>query len=223
MREAEARLAVAARTLLVAALMMAVAAGTAAVKPKALPAAAPPDLDSLLPEAFGEWRRAAIPDAVLPQELDLAPGEAVAYRAYRDAAGRVITLVVAYGPPLGDSVRLHRPESCYVAQGYEIRKRTIATLSLNGGEAAVVRLAARSPTREEAVSYWLRSGASLVTGPASVQMQIFRGDSHLDGALVRVSSSGSDPFLFDLHAGFLTSFAAALGPEGRQVLLGEAS
>ncbi|NWG70781.1 MAG: EpsI family protein [Parvularculaceae bacterium] len=220
MRVAEARLAAGPRTLFVAALMLAVAAGVASVKPRAPGHVAAPDLEALLPEAFGEWRAAPIPDAVLPKELDLTPGEAVAYRAYRDSAGRLVTLVVAYGPPLGDSVRLHRPESCYVAQGYEILERTIEALSLGGTRAEIVRLAASSPTRDETVSYWMRSGSDFVTHPAAAQFQAFRGLSHPDGALVRASSPGQDGALFDIQARFLAEFAAALGPEARRVLLG---
>lgn len=220
MRLAEARLATGARTLFVAALMLAVAAGTAAVRPRTLAPTATPDLEAMMPEAFGEWRRAPIPDAVLPKELELKPGEAIAYRAYRDSAGRLVTLVAAYGPPLGDSVRLHRPESCYVAQGFEVVSRQVSPMSLNGTAAEVVQLSASSPTRDEAVSYWLRSGDEFVTDPTVAQMQAFRGVRSADGALVRASTPGREASLFDLHARFLDEFASALGPDARRVLLG---
>ncbi|MEQ1929099.1 MAG: exosortase C-terminal domain/associated protein EpsI [Parvularculaceae bacterium] len=221
MRVAEAKLATTGRTLFLAALMLAVAAATGALKPAPQTPRAAPDLEAMLPQSFGEWREAPIPDAVLPRELDLKPGEAIAYRAYKDAAGRVVTLVAAYGPPLGDSVRLHRPESCYVAQGFEIRSRSVVPVILRGADARIVRLVASSPTRDEAVSYWLRSGPEFVASPAAAQFQAFNGRLHLDGALVRASSSGRDDVLFDLHQSFLADFAAALNPEARKVLLGQ--
>ncbi len=220
MRASEARLAAGARTLFVSALMLAVAAGTALVRPITIEPPPAPDLESMLPEAFGEWRATAIPDTVLPRELELKPGEAVAYRAYRDSLGRVVTLVAAYGPPLGDSVRLHRPESCYVAQGFAILSRSVTPASLDGMEAQIIRLSTTSPTREEAVSYWLRSGSEFVTSPMLAQWQAFRGLRRLDGALVRVSAAGRQSSHFEMQAEFLREFAAALGPEGRRVLLG---
>ena len=123
-----------ARVFLAAVLMAATAAATAALKP-AVPETAPaPNLDVMLPAEFGDWRRIEIASAVLPAETELGPGEAVAYRAYRDRARRIVTLVVAYGPPLGDSVRLHRPENCYVAQGYAIRSRREQTIDAGDGQ-----------------------------------------------------------------------------------------
>ena len=221
MRVAEAKLATTGRTLFLAALMLAVAAAVGAVRPSPVTLRAAPDLEAMLPQRFGEWRQAPIPDAILPRELDLKPGEAIAYRAYKDGAGRVITLVAAYGPPLGDSVRLHRPESCYVAQGFEIRSRSVAPMVLRGIDARIVRLVASSPTRDEAVSYWLRSGPEFVASPAAAQIQAFNGRPRLDGALVRASSSGRDDVLFELHQSFLADFAAALSPDARKILLGQ--
>lgn len=220
MREAHARLATTARALVVAALMLAVAAGAASVMPAPSAAGPAPDLQSMLPEAFGEWSAAPIAEAVLPKEIDLKRGEAIAYRAYQDRAGRVVTLVAAYGPPLGDSVRLHRPESCYVAQGYRIAERTIAMLDLAGRRAAVIRLSAESPTRAETISYWLRSGEAFTADSTAAQLEVFRKRRNLDGALVRVSSQGRDALLLDLQAGFMRDFAAALDVEGRRLLLG---
>lgn len=225
MRAAEAGLATTKRTLFVAALMLAVAAATASLTPAPTPAPTSPDLEARLPEDFAQWRRVALSDAVLPKELELGPGEAIAYRAYADEAGRIITLVAAYGPPLGDSVRLHRPESCYVAQGFEITARSTRTLALGTVEATIVRLSAASSSRREAVTYWLRSGSAFVTNAQSVQFQSLgvgrrRG---LDGALIRVSSPGADPLLFELQSRFLTEFAAALTPEARALFLGDAT
>lgn len=223
MRSSEASLAAPRRIAFIAAMMLAVAAGTAVLKPAPTAVAPAPDLEALLPDTFGAWRQVPIADVVLPKEAELGPGEAVAYRAYKDGAGRVITLVAAYGPPLGDSVRLHRPESCYAAQGYRIRARRSEALDLAGVRAAIVRLETAGATHDEAVTYWLRSGPAFVTAASTTQMFILREGRRtgLDGALVRASSPGDDPTLFDLHREFLKSFAAALSPEARTILLGE--
>ncbi|MDZ7626789.1 MAG: EpsI family protein [Parvularculaceae bacterium] len=206
------------RSLFVALLMALAGAASGAVAPRALAPATAPDLDALLPEAFGPWRRMTLADVVLPPESTLGPGEAVAYRAYRDDLGRVVTLVAAYGPPLGDSVRLHRPETCYGAQGFAINARSIGA----AGAIPVVNLDAQSPARREAVTYWLREGAQFSVRAADSQWnRLFRGaGAAADGALVRVSTISADRPQFDLHKEFLEDFTAALPQEGRRLLLG---
>lgn len=210
------------RTLFVAALMALAGVSTATLKPASDASAPAPDLDVMLPDAFGPWRRAPLSDAVLPQEVDLNAGEAVAYRAYEDDLGRVVTLVAAFGPPLGDSVRLHQPERCYVAQGFLIRERLISGVDFDGRAIPIVHLDAESPTRREAVTYWLREGAEFTTKASDRSWRrIARGFSPpVDGALLRLSTINAENPQFDLHREFLTEFAAALGPEARATLLG---
>jgi len=180
-----------------------------------------PNLDEMLPDDFGEWRRAPLSAAVLPVEAEIGPGEAVAYRAYRDSAGRSVTLVIAYGPPLGDSVRLHRPESCYVAQGFAIQTRSIKNLSLANGMMKVIRLEAENSIRNEAITYWLRDGDDYVDSAYGHELLDFkRGfERRADGALVRVSSKGKGASAFPLHERFLSDFTQALNAEAAQLLL----
>lgn len=209
-----------ARATFIAVLMALASAGTAMLSPRssAIEAQAP-DLDAMLPEAFGVWRRVSLADAVLPAESRLGPGEAVAYRAYADDLGRVVTLVAAYGPPLGDSVRLHRPETCYGAQGFAINTRAIGA----AGPIPVVNLDAQSPARREGVTYWLREGGDFSVRAADSQWRrLTRGlGAAADGALVRVSSISADRPQFDLHQEFLKDFAAALQGDARRLLVGE--
>ncbi len=211
------------RTIFVVLLFSFVSLATARLEPVAPPSIIAPDIDALLPDEFGVWRRIALSDAVLPQDVELGPGEAVSYRAYVDDLGRVVTLVAAYGPPLGDSVRLHRPESCYVAQGFTILARREELLLLNEQPRPVVHLSTQSPSRREAVSYWLRSGPAFTTGAAQSQWAAFfrRQPAPLDGALVRISTVLGRRPAFEVHTDFLEAFSASLTPEGRRVLLGE--
>jgi EpsI family protein len=208
------------RASFIAVLMALASAATAVVTPRASgPAAPAPDLDAMLPEAFGVWRRVPLADAVLPPEAELGPGEAVAYRAYTDDLGRIVTLVAAYGPPLGDSVRLHRPETCYGAQGFAINARAVGA----AGAIPVVNLDAQNSSRREGVTYWLREGDDFSVRAADSQWRrLTRGfGAAADGALVRVSSISADRPQFDLHTEFLAGFTAALGPDARRLLAGE--
>jgi len=178
-----------------------------------------PDIEAMLPDAFGDWRQVMLGVAILPAEAELGPGEAVAYRAYRDDAGRTITLVAAYGPPLGDSVRLHRPESCYVAQGFAIRDRSVASIEIAGRKTPIVRLRTEDSLRKEAVSYWLRDGAAYVSSaPGRALLDLKRGKG-ADGALIRVSSHGDGAAAFVLQSEFLKDFANALTPAARRIFI----
>lgn len=221
LRAAAGELSTLSRIIALAVMMVGVAASTAVMRPAPAGVAAAPDLEAIVPETFGEWRRAPISSVVLPAESEAGDGEASIYRAYRDRAGRLVTLVIAYGPPLGDSVRLHRPESCYVAQGYAIEKRSVASADIAGVDVRLVRLVTDHPTRDETVTYWLRAGDRFVTAPYSAQIfAILDGGIRTDGALVRVSSTGDDPYLAETHASFLRAFAGALDARGRAILFG---
>ena len=209
------------RVAFVAGLMVLTGLATAHLKPASRAPAAAPDLQSMLPDEFGPWRRVEVSQAVLPAESELGPGEAVAYRAYRDDLGRTITLVAAYGPPLGDSVRLHRPEKCYVAQGFEILARSESAIAARGRSVPIVNLDTQSPSRREAVSYWLRDGEAFTTTSIDNGWRRLKGGTApLDGALIRVSSAHGDAPDFELHERFLKDFSAALSPSATAVLLG---
>lgn len=210
------------RAAFVGFLMALAAAATAALdRPAPATPSFAPDLDAMLPDAFGGWTRVDLAAAVLPMEVEIGPGEAVAYRAYRDNAGRIVTLVAAYGPPLGDSVRLHRPETCYQAQGFAILDRSVSRLRLGDDLAAIVHLDTRDPVRKEAVSYWLRDGDAYITSAPGHQLLFFRrglaGPS--DGMLVRVSSAGEGAAAFALHDRFMQALASALSPQARPLFV----
>ena len=205
------------RSLFASLVMALVAAGTAAVKPAAPKGAPAPDLAAMTPEAFGDWTAAPLGDLVAPQEGDT---KNTLYRAYADRYGRIVTLVLAYGPPQGDAVRLHRPEICYVSQGYAVAFRGVAT----GGAAPVVELAAGNHARREAVSYVLRDGDKFTTHSADAQLNALRdlGGAPADGALVRVSSYGDAPSQFALNRRFIADFAAAAPDDLRALVFGSA-
>jgi EpsI family protein len=205
------------RSLFASLVMVLVAAGTAAVKPAAPKNARAPDLAAMAPMAFGGWTAAPLGDLVAPQEGDTTNA---LYRAYADRYGRIVTLVLAYGPPQGDAVRLHRPEICYVSQGYAVALRGVAS----AGAAPVVELAAANHARREAVSYVLRDGKAFTTHSADAQLNALRdlGGAPADGALLRVSSNGDAPSQFELNRRFIEDFAAAAPEDLRALLFGDA-
>ncbi len=183
--------------------------------------ASAPDLDGLFPDQFGDWSRVDFGEAILPAESTIGPGEAVAYRAWRNSLGRIVTLVVAYGPPASDSVRLHRPETCYTGQGFLVEWRERGAVSLGDQFIPVNRLMTRNAVRSEAVSYWLRAGDNYaVTAAAHQWINLQQGLGRTaDGVLVRMSTSGGDDREFDLHVEFIENLLAAMTPQDRKLLI----
>ncbi len=189
----------------------------------------PPDLEAILPDHFeshaGYWSRVHLSDAVLPEEVNAQPGELVVYRAYRNPLGRIVTLVIAYGPPGSDSVRLHRPETCYVSQGFAIDWRARANLNWNNENKKISipvnRLMTQNSTRHEAVSYWMRAGQGYAKSAAAHQwINLKQGFGQTaDGVLVRMSSQGNSDREFDLHLDFMDGFLRAMHEQDRKILI----
>jgi EpsI family protein len=207
-------------------MMIGASLAAASIKPERdLATVVAPDLEALIPAGFGRWAALDVAAAVLPPEAELGPGEAVAYRAWRDPAGRVVTLVIAYGPPLGDSVRLHQPETCYRAQGYTVQSKTNDVLEAGEEEIAVVHLDTEKALRPEAVTYWLRDGDAYVRNEQGHELLFFRRGlaAPTDAALIRVSSKGEGKSAHELHEAFLSDFVGALSPEARALFLAEPS
>jgi len=82
-------------------------------------------LEALIPEKFGHWQvdASVVPIAPTPdvqQNLDKLYGQIVS-RAYVNEQGERMMLVVAWGGDQSDSLKAHRQEVCYTAQGFTIR------------------------------------------------------------------------------------------------------
>lgn len=188
-----------------------------------------PDLEELVPSTLTGWQSVDVSSIVLPAELELVDGEAIVYRAYQDIAGRLVTLVAAYGPPHGDSVRLHRPESCYVAQGFTIDDRVVGTLNTDAAVIPIVHLQTRKLLRGEAVSYWLRDGDAFVADASSRQWLSLQDGlgTRTASTLIRVSSASTgdndSQAAAQRHNEFLSAFVAELSGDAYALFIGERS
>jgi EpsI family protein len=159
------------------------------------------ELATLIPERFGAWT--AEPEAV--SQVWLVPneaGEAVAaqaasyddvlMRTYRRADGARVMVALAYGSRQTQEVKIHRPELCYYAQGFDVAalgRRDVRFSDSRGVESRA--LLTRNRSRIEIVTYWVRLGDAVVHDPWTLRWAIF--DAGLDGRvpdglLVRTSS-----------------------------------
>jgi EpsI family protein len=156
------------------------------------------------------------------------PYDQVLMRSYGRSDGTIVMLALAYGRNQRQEVKIHRPELCYVAQGFEVVDRKIGTLRLSdtrGIEA--YRIVARGRDRVEPVTYWIRIGDRVVRNAWDSRMKILRDGlkgTVPDGLLVRASSltrsTGDIPAAHEIQEQFLGDLYRALDEGSRAKLTG---
>lgn len=187
------------------------------------------DLDTLVPEQFGNWR---IDETIAP--VKLSPGvqakldaiyNQTLSRTYIDSGGQRIMMSIAYGSGQSDAMAVLKPEVCYPAQGFEIIQLRKGNLEVAGVGLPVVRLIAQHKNRLEPITYWSTVGGQPVTGgPDRKLAQLCHGlaGSNIDSSLVRLSSIHNDaPLAYALHTSFTGELFQALNPHARGTLFGE--
>lgn len=192
-------------------------------------------LEAAMPERFGDWR--VVPWAG-PAEANVRrhdapdydnPYDQVVMRAYADGRGSVITLVVAWGASQRQEVKIHRPELCYAAQGYEVQGLRAVRLGGMPGTARPVegqRMQVRGSGGLEAVSWWVRIGGLYSQGAVATRLHILAEGLQgrvPDGVLVRasrpVASAADGPAAHAELESFLREFVAAVPAPARALLL----
>ena len=193
------------------------------------------DLQKIIPESFGTW-------TLVPSITPVTPTEPEGYvqpdrfsakiysqevaRTYTDGRGNIVMFLVAYGPVQNYRLKSHRPEICYTANGFRISNLYKSEMSYRDGAQPIkmTRLTTQRETRIEPVSYWMRVGNDIATGP--VESQIIRLKYGLrglipDGALVRVSTIGLAPEAsFALQDKFIHDLLAAIPPSDLKFFIG---
>lgn len=173
-----------------------------AVKPgeRAAPEAPAFDLEKMIPRSFGQWRvdPTIVPVQVSPDvraKIEQIYDQTVS-RTYINPDGQRIMLSIAYGGDQTGRLRVHRPESCYTAQGFDVRYIGKEVLSSVSAQVPVTRLVAQMGARREPITYWIRVGDKAVTGNLEQRIaQLAYGLTGKvpDGVIFRVSSSSADP------------------------------
>jgi EpsI family protein len=180
-----------------------------------------PDLETLFPTEFGDWRidpnvRVILPSPDVQALLDKIYNQLLA-RTYVNGEGQRIMLSVAYGGDQSDGTSAHRPEVCYPAQGFAVRANQAGTLQIGEREIAVRRLMSTLGQRHEPITYWVVVGGAVVTGGIGqklAQMRYGLRGIIADGMLVRVSNIDSIMARgHALHERFLRDMAAAMVPQ----------
>jgi EpsI family protein len=187
-------------------------------------------LESMVPQAFGDW---SIDPTLAPvaltadvqAKLDRIYSQTVS-RTYVNSAGERVMLTVAYGGDQSDALKAHRQEVCYTAQGFTIHDLHHADLAVQGGAIPVTRMLAVRDERSEPVTYWFTMGDRVVRGRVErLAMQLREGFAGRipDGMLVRVSSISADTgAAYAAQQAFIGQLLAAMPSADRVRLAGTA-
>lgn len=189
--------------LLAASLMLAGAAASVWLRPSKMMADEKPAivLGAVVPESFGNWKIdpdmvPVLPDPVVQNQLNTLYTETL-NRTYINQQGQRIMLSIAYGRNQNsESTAAHRPEFCYVAQGFSIKGFGKEAVSLPGHSMSVVRLEAQVERRFEPISYWVTLNEEASTPGIDRKLQQLKYGLQgfiVDGMLMRISSLAEAP------------------------------
>ena len=190
-------------------------------------------LENAIPKVFGDWRleESGFAAVVNPQQkelLDVLYSQTLG-RTYVNADGQRIMLSIAYGEEQAGENQLHRPEVCYVAQGFTLEKAGSSSIKTSGRETpiAVQRLLGQQKNRYEPITYWMRVGDDIVASGTDQRVARVRQGMKgwiPDGILFRVSSISRDnSSAFSLHERFIGDLLSALDPATKRFLIGPIS
>ena len=187
-----------------------------------------PNLETLVPEAFGEWKmdETVVPITVSPevaQTLSILYDQTLS-RTYEDAEGNRIMLSLAYGGNQSRALQVHKPEVCYTAQGFTVSGLVKQDLSLKSVHVPVMRLVGQQGERVEPITYWIRIGDDIARG--WIEQNKYRFLYGLagkvpDGLLFRVSNISPDTGTsYQLHDQFIRDMLEAMSADAQKMLIG---
>ncbi|AOF83584.1 EpsI family protein [Methyloversatilis sp. RAC08] len=185
-------------------------------------------LEDIVPKQFGDWKlnERASGGLVNPQTEEILNSlyDEILTRTYVNQKGQYVMLSLAFGADQSKATQIHRPEVCYPAQGFQIKKAEKSELLLNEKSIPVMKLVAVAGSRVEPIIYWIVVGDQVVRGWFEQKMAaIDYGVRGLIpyGLLFRVSTIGPDSDKqFEVQQEFLTSLQSAVDEENQTRLFG---
>lgn len=186
------------------------------------------NLEAIVPKEFGGWKMDmdGLEPLVSPEvkgELNNIYSQTLS-RTYINSQGEHVMLAIAYGRDERVDTQVHRPEICYSASGFDIRKKAKIFLDTTLGQIPVMRLVANQGNRNEPITYWIRIGDSLTRGWFEEKWATFTYELTgrvPDGLLFRVSTiSNDEQASYQIQQTFLTDLLQSMRSGDRQWLLG---
>lgn len=199
-------------------------------KPRARVADSRPgvELELVIPKRIGDW---VLDESVVPiqpspdvqAKLNKIYSQTLA-RTYVNPSAERVMLSIAYGGDQSDTLQVHRPEVCYVSQGFQVPESSSDRIMLPFGTLPVRRVRAELGPRLEHITYWITVGDSAADPGIRqkfVQLSYGLTGKVPDGMLVRVSSIGTDALhAYRIQDGFIHVLLASLDEPVRLRLAG---
>jgi len=195
------------------------------LKPHLHYATADSDFERSIPRTFGDWseiQQSTPQVSVVSDERSLVEQlyDDTLMRTYVDKEGHQIMVALAYAKEQRQDVKIHQPDICYPAQGYQMQKTETVSFDTLRSTHPVIgkRQLYYGQNHLEAVSYWIRVGDRTMTSGLQMRLKIIADglfSNRLDdGILVRVSSAIQDESkatqAYQLQEKFLTEFVESV-------------
>lgn len=182
-----------------------------------------PSYESVVPKNFGDWTVIVESNGgtiIDPQQRDAVVNvysETVSRTYLHRPSGRRVMLSIAYGDKQTFSKQLHRPESCYSSQGFKIETLTPDKLQTAARTINTMRMTASLNQRLEQVTYFIRVGDRVISGPSSslnyARLGMALKGYITDGLLFRVSEVTDDAKRSNLlQDQFINDLLSAISP-----------
>ena len=194
-----------------------------------------PVIEKIVPLQIGEWQYkpsifAQVSVNSFTQNLTEAVYDQILMRTYEDKSGNQIMLAIAFAAEQRQEIKVHQPEVCYPAQGYQMLAMKTHIWRIPGYKLPISgkQLIFKNSNRMEAVSYWIRIGDSFALSGLEMRIKILKEGLKgklTDGTLVRVStiitqeSDASDAF--KIQEKFLVNLISTVNISGRDSLVPE--
>jgi EpsI family protein len=190
-----------------------------------------PQFEVVIPKQFGDWVEvsdalgSAIVDPEQQDALNNLYTQTVGRTYLHKPSGRQVMLSVAYGDNQTFSKQLHRPESCYSSQGFKIESLHEEILKTSRFPISVRRMTASRNSSLEQVTYFIRIGDKVISGPPSTlnyaRMGMGLKGYIADGLLFRISEVSEDEKLSNqLNDQFINDLLKAISPAQQASLIG---
>jgi EpsI family protein len=191
-----------------------------------------PQFDKIVPKQFGDWVEVtdAISSGIVDPEqqdaLDNLYTQIVGRTYLHKPSGRKVMLSIAYGDNQTFSKQLHRPEACYSSQGFIIENLYEDVLKTSSFPISVNRMTGSQRSIIEQVTYFIRIGDKVISGPPSAlnfsRMGMGLKGYIADGLLFRVSEVTDDVKLANqINDQFIHDLLKTLNPEQRALFIGK--
>lgn len=158
-----------------------------------------PNFKELIPISFSGWEMIVndyqqISLSVEGEKNIDQPYDAILMETFQNTSKETIMLAIAYGANQQQEIKIHRPELCYPAQGFQVEEINNLEYEVKINDKAyrfnLTQMVSKSRQRREVTLYWIRIGDMISSNPWEIRWNILKGGLSQDipdGILVRTS------------------------------------